>query len=76
MDKTLEFLKNTLLDLGIEESDLKRNSTLAELALDSTEKVDVTLAIKEKYGVNISLDDDNLTLLMIAQLINGDDKNE
>lgn len=44
--------------------------------LDSTEKVDITLAIKEEFGVTVSLDDDNLTLLKLAKIIDGGQKNE
>ena len=44
MNHTLAFLKNKVLDLGIEEEEIQENSTLAELMLDSTEKVDITLA--------------------------------
>lgn len=76
MNHTLDFLKNKLLDLGIEEEEIQENSTLAELMLDSTEKVDITLAIKEKFGVTVSLDDDNLTLLKLAKIIDGGQKNE
>ena len=75
MNHTLDFLKNKLLDLGIEE-EIQENSTLAELMLDSTEKVDITLAIKEEFGVTVSLDDDNLTLLKLAKIIDGGQKNE
>lgn len=77
MNHTLDFLKNKLLDLGIEEEEeIQENSTLAELMLDSTEKVDITLAIKEEFGVTVSLDDDNLTLLKLAKIIDGGQKNE
>ena len=76
MNLTLDFLKNKLLDLGIEEEEIQENSTLAELMLDSTEKVDITLAIKEEFGVTVSLDDDNLTLLKLAKIIDGGQKNE
>lgn len=76
MNHTLDFLKNKLLDLGIEEEEMQENSTLAELMLDSTEKVDITLAIKEEFGVTVSLDDDNLTLLKLAKIIDGGQKNE
>lgn len=76
MNHTLDFLKNKLLDLGIEEEEIQENSTLAELMLDSTEKVDITLAIKEEFGVTVSLDDDNLTLLKLVKIIDGGQKNE
>lgn len=76
MNHTLDFLKNKLLDLEIEEEEIQENSTLAELMLDSTEKVDITLAIKEEFGVTVSLDDDNLTLLKLAKIIDGGQKNE
>ena len=76
MNHTLDFLKNKLLDLGIEEEEIQENSTLAELMLDSTEKVDITLAIKEEFGVTFSLDDDNLTLLKLSKIIDGGQKNE
>ena len=76
MNHTLDFLKNKLLDLGIEEEEIQENATLAELMLDSTEKVDITLAIKEEFGVTVSLDDDNLTLLKLAKIIDGGQKNE
>jgi acyl carrier protein len=53
------FIKEVLLDIGIEEEEIKENSYLRdEIGLDSTEVVDLSLAIKKKYGVNINLKED------------------
>lgn len=67
--KVYEFLKSYLQDMGFEENEIEENKTVGDLDLDSTEKVDLALAIKENLGKNVNLDDDSLTLNELVRVI-------
>ncbi len=58
MTKTFEFLTNAIGDLvDFEVADMKPETGLLELGLDSLDYVSLQLAIKKKYGVEINFDD-------------------
>lgn len=67
--KVYEFLKSYLQDMGFEENEIEDSKTVGDLDLDSTEKVDLALAIKDNFEKNINLDDDSLTLNELIHLI-------
>ena len=70
--KVNEFLKCYLQDMGFEENEIEESKTVGDLALDSTEKVDLALAIKDNFGKNVNLDDDSLTLNELVRVIEED----
>ena len=70
--KVYEFLKCYLQDMGFEENEIEESKTVGDLALDSTEKVDQALAIKDNFGKNVNLDDDSLTLNELGRVIEED----
>lgn len=70
--KVYEFLKSYLQDMGFEENEIEESKTVGDLALDSTEKVDLALAIKDNLGKNVNLDDDSLTLNELVRVIEED----
>ena len=55
--KTMNTLRLILTDLGIPENLVSKDSLLhKDLQLDSTEIVEVSLALKRKLGVNVKLE--------------------
>lgn len=51
-EEVFEFVNRELLDFGIEQEELRDEVDLiADLGLDSTETVDLSLSIKKKYNV-------------------------
>jgi 2-polyprenyl-3-methyl-5-hydroxy-6-metoxy-1,4-benzoquinol methylase/acyl carrier protein len=66
---TMTTLRSILLGLGIPEDDLTEDARLkADLELDSTEAVEVTLELKRRLGVAVKLDSD-LSLRDICDLV-------
>lgn len=58
MSETFDFLTNAIGDLvDFEVEDMKPETGLLELGLDSLDYVSLQLAIKKKYGVEINFDD-------------------
>lgn len=56
-DKTMSTLRVILTDLGIPEKLICKDSLLhKDLQLDSTETVEISLALKRKLGVNVKLE--------------------
>jgi acyl carrier protein len=54
-----EFINKVFLNLGIEKEMLKDSHLVREnIGLDSTEVVEVSLAIKKQYGLNLNLKND------------------
>ena len=55
--KAMDALKAILIDLGIPEELINHDALLREdLQLDSTETVEISLALKRKLGVNVKLE--------------------
>ena len=55
--KAMDALKAILIDLGIPEELIHQDALLREdLQLDSTETVEISLALKRKLGVNVKLE--------------------
>lgn len=72
MIKTVdEVVKKVLVDLGIEEEQLVENARLRDgLGLDSTELVDVSLAIQKELGVSVKFQSNkDLTLQELYQSV-------
>ncbi|MBR7780556.1 acyl carrier protein [Undibacterium luofuense] len=58
MNSTLEFLKNEIADLvDFEPEEMKEDTPLAALELDSLDYVSLQLAVKKKFAVQINFDD-------------------
>jgi len=58
MSDTFEFLTNAIGDLvDFEVEEMKPETGLLELGLDSLDYVSLQLAIKKEYGVEINFDD-------------------
>lgn len=66
-------LLNLLEEIGIPEDDLKPDSFLyQDLQLDSTEVVEVAVALKQKFGVRIKLEGRrDRTLSEVGDLVNS-----
>ena len=53
--EVLAFLRSVLVEIkDIEEDEIRPESTLEEVALDSLDYVEVQLAIKKRYGVVVN----------------------
>ncbi|URZ00201.1 hypothetical protein [Clostridium felsineum] len=57
IDEIRSFLKDVLIDIGIEEELLNdmKSITTVEIGLTSVELIDMSVSIKEKYGVVMKL---------------------
>jgi acyl carrier protein len=54
----LSFLKTTIIEIkDVDENNIRLESTLDEIALDSLDYVEIQLAIKKQYGVRVSQND-------------------
>ncbi len=69
MKDVLIFLKEALENIGIEKEEINNSSTLSDFDLDSTEKVDLSLAIKQEYFVEVALEDDKQSLIDLSNEI-------
>jgi hypothetical protein len=69
MKDILIFLKEALENIGIEKEEINNSSTLSDFDLDSTEKVDLSLAIKQEYFVEVALEDDKQSLIDLSNEI-------
>lgn len=69
MEEIYNFLKTTLLEMGIDDTEISADSPLSYFEFDSTEKVDLALAIKQNYDIKIKLTNDDQTLSQLAQEI-------
>lgn len=69
MKDILIFLKEALENIGIEKDEINNSSTLSDFDLDSTEKVDLSLAIKQEYFVEVALEDDKQSLIDLSNEI-------
>ncbi|MCR3759098.1 phosphopantetheine-binding protein [Clostridium felsineum] len=72
IDEIRAFLKNILIDIGIEEEFLNdmKSVTTVELGLKSVELIDMAVSIKEKYGVSMKLTvKEDITLEDICEYI-------
>ena len=69
MKDDLIFLKEALENIGIEKEEINNSSTLSDFDLDSTEKVDLSLAIKQEYFVEVALEDDKQSLIDLSNEI-------
>lgn len=69
MKDILIFLKEALENIGIEKEEINNSSTLSDFDLDSTEKVDLSLAIKQEYLVEVALEDDKQSLIDLSNEI-------
>jgi acyl carrier protein len=69
--KVMDTLKAILIDLGISEELLHQDSLLhKDLQLDSTETVEISLALKRKLGVNVKLETrKDKTLVEICNMV-------
>lgn len=67
----MDTLKDILLELGIEESDVTETALLRkDLQLDSTETVQIALELKRRLGVNVKLEArQDMTLAHICDLV-------
>lgn len=76
-EKVRSFLENFLEnEIGIErEVILEENYLRSDMGLDSTEVVDVALALKKEYGVELDLKDDK-KLSEIIECIVKESKDE
>jgi acyl carrier protein len=51
----LSFLKSTIIEIkDLDEDSIQLESTLDEIALDSLDYVEIQLAVKKQYGVEVS----------------------
>ncbi|EKA02764.1 hypothetical protein GMD4S_10956 [Streptococcus sp. GMD4S] len=69
MKDILNFLKEALENIGIEKEEINNSSSLSDFDLDSTEKVDLSLAIKQEYFVEVALEDDKQSLIDLSNEI-------
>ena len=69
MKDILIFLKEALENIGIEKEEINNSSTLSDFDVDSTEKVDLSLAIKQEYFVEVALEDDKQSLIDLSNEI-------
>ena len=69
MKDILNFLKEALENIGIEKEEINNSSSLSDFDLDSTEKVDLSLAIKQEYFVEVDLEDDKQSLIDLSNEI-------
>ncbi len=69
--KAMDALKEILTDLGIPEELLHKDALLREdLQLDSTETIEISLALKRKLGVNVKLEGrQDLTLVQLCNRV-------
>ena len=69
--KAMKTLKAILTDLGIPEELLHQDALLREdLQLDSTETVEISLALKRKLGVNVKLEGrQDITLAQVCNRV-------
>jgi acyl carrier protein len=59
MDEIRKYITDLILDIGIEDDLIKDDAFIREdIGLDSTEVVDISLAIKKKYNVTLDLKGD------------------
>lgn len=69
LKKIKEFIKNEILDIGIEEEAISDDALVRdEIGLDSTEVVELSLALKKQYKKDIEIEKD-MTINEIANLI-------
>jgi acyl carrier protein len=64
-------LREIIAELGIEEEEITPGARLrSELGLDSTETVEIALAVKRRFGVEVKLVlEDDLDIESICQLV-------
>lgn len=69
--KAMDTLKAILTDLGIPEELLHQDALLREdLQLDSTETVEISLALKRTLGVNVKLEGrQDITLIQLCNRV-------
>ena len=69
--KVMDTLKATLTDLGIPEEMIHQDALLREdLQLDSTETVELALALKRRLGVSVKLEGrKDITLAQLCDLV-------
>jgi acyl carrier protein len=59
MDKIRKYITGLLLDMGIEDDLIKDEYSIREdIGLDSTEVVEISLAIQKKYNITLDLKGD------------------
>ncbi len=68
---SMDTLKEILLELGIDESDISETALLRkDLQLDSTETVQIALELKRRLGVSVKLEArQDMTLGQICDLV-------
>lgn len=71
---TFEKVKEIIVtELGLEESEIKEETSFEELGLDSLDVVELLMAIEEEFGVEIKAEDAGKTISDLVKYI-GDNK--
>jgi len=71
---TFEKVKEIIVEqLGLEESEVKEDTSFEALGLDSLDVVELLMAIEEEFGVEIKAEDAGKT---VSELVNYIDENK
>lgn len=67
----MDTLKDILIELGISEDSLTEDALLKkDLQLDSTETVEISLALKRRLGVNVKIESrKDTTLAQLCEMV-------
>ena len=67
---TFEKVKEIIVtELGLEESEIKEDTSFEELGLDSLDVVELLMAIEEEFGVEIKAEDAGKTVSDLVKYI-------
>lgn len=71
---TFEKVKEIIVEqLGLEESEIKEDTSFEALGLDSLDVVELLMAIEEEFGIEIKAEDAGKT---VSELVNYIDENK
>lgn len=68
----MDTLKDILIEMGISEESITEDALLRkDLQLDSTETVEIALALKRRLGVNVKIESrKDTTLSQVCEMVN------
>ena len=71
---TFEKVKEIIIEqIGLDESEVKENTSFEDLGLDSLDVVELLMAIEEEFGIEIKAEDAGKT---VSELVNYIDENK